>query len=271
MLAELWQPLLYFSAVFFYLLTALYVFACLKKTRNSATTINLTGIIFWCAALLLHFAVITQYQTPTGFNLALFNAASIVGLPLAAALLFSCISRPVMALALFVLPVVAIAIVFAALDTHEHIILNTDSIGIRVHIFCAFIAAGILSLAGVQALTIAVQKKRLRKHHFNTSLSTLPPLDAMEKFLIHLLILGFAFLSVSLMSGWLSYDNLLAQHLAHKSFFAMLAWLVFMTLLGGYFFKGWHGDKIISLTLWGFFLLITAYFGSKFVLEFLLQ
>jgi ABC-type uncharacterized transport system permease subunit len=62
-----------------------------------------------------------------------------------------------------------------------------------------------------------------------------------------------------------------AQHLVHKTVLSVMAWLVFGGLLLGRRVWGWRGQKAIRWTLSGFLLLILAYFGSKFVLELLLN
>jgi ABC-type uncharacterized transport system permease subunit len=62
-----------------------------------------------------------------------------------------------------------------------------------------------------------------------------------------------------------------AQHLVHKTVLSVLAWLVFGGLLLGRRVWGWRGRKAIVWTLSGFAILILAYFGSKFVLELILE
>ena len=48
-------------------------------------------------------------------------------------------------------------------------------------------------------------------------------------------------------------------------------WLIYATLLWGRHQLGWRGKTAIKWTIAGFSLLILAYFGSKFVLEFVLK
>src|SRR5690606_32742687 len=52
---------------------------------------------------------------------------------------------------------------------------------------------------------------------------------------------------------------------------SMLSWLVFGALLVGRWRRGWRGAKAVRLTLVAMALLVLAFFGSKFVLELLLQ
>ena len=49
------------------------------------------------------------------------------------------------------------------------------------------------------------------------------------------------------------------------------AWIIFSTLLWGRHARGWRGKTAVRFTLVGFVLMMLAYFGSKFVLEIILQ
>lgn len=81
---------------------------------------------------------------------------------------------------------------------------------------------------------------------------------------------GTVLLTLSLATGFLFFDNIREQHLAHKMAFSTLAWLIYGILLWGRVRLGWRGRKAIHWTLGGFVALLLAYFGSKFVLELIL-
>lgn len=93
----------------------------------------------------------------------------------------------------------------------------------------------------------------------------------METLLFQLIGVGFGLLSVSLLSGLMFLENLFTQHLAHKTVLSILAWIVFAVLLWGRAYRGWRGQVAIRWTLGGFFSLMLAYFGSKMVLEIILD
>ena len=52
---------------------------------------------------------------------------------------------------------------------------------------------------------------------------------------------------------------------------SVLSWLVFGALLLGRLRHGWRGRRAVRLTLGAMLLLLLAFFGSKFVLELLLD
>ena len=133
------------------------------------------------------------------------------------------------------------------------------------------IAFGVLSIAGVYAIFVALIDHLLRQHSFNKLMQTLPALDTLEALLFHLIKVGFAVLTVSLVTGLVYVDDLFGQHLAHKTILSIFAWLIFATLLWGRWKRGWRGRVAVRMTLAGIALLLLSYFGSKLVLEVLLD
>lgn len=86
-----------------------------------------------------------------------------------------------------------------------------------------------------------------------------------------MIVVGFVLLTVALGLGFADTTNLLAQHLTHKTVFSVLSWLVFGALLVGHWRYGWRGARAANMTLYGVALLATAFIGTKFVLEVILQ
>jgi ABC-type uncharacterized transport system permease subunit len=93
----------------------------------------------------------------------------------------------------------------------------------------------------------------------------------METLLFRMIGLGFVTLSLSLISGAFYLDDIFGQHLAHKTVLSVLAWLIFAILLWGRWQFGWRGRTAIRWTITGFVILMLAYFGSKFVIQLILQ
>ena len=110
----------------------------------------------------------------------------------------------------------------------------------------------------------------MRRRQFHRWLRGLPPLTELEALLFRTIQAGFVLLTATLLTGVLFVDDLLAQHLAHKTVFSILSWLAFGVLLLGRWRRGWRGVVAVRWTLVAMLLLVLAYFGSKFVLELLL-
>ena len=128
----------------------------------------------------------------------------------------------------------------------------------------------LLALAAGLSMVLSLQNRMLHNHHPGGWLKRLPPLQVMEKLLFDAILAGFIGLTLALLSGFVFLENLFDQHLAHKTILSIIAWLVFAILLVGRFTLGWRGRIAIRWTLGGFISLMLAYFGSKFVLEFIL-
>jgi ABC-type uncharacterized transport system permease subunit len=92
----------------------------------------------------------------------------------------------------------------------------------------------------------------------------------MEEFLFELIWAGEALLTLSLISGFLFYEDLFDQKLLHKVTLSIVAWGVYGILLWGRHSRGWRGIKAISWSLVGFSAILMGYIGSKIVLEFIL-
>jgi ABC-type uncharacterized transport system permease subunit len=148
---------------------------------------------------------------------------------------------------------------------------RTISAGLGAHILLSLLAYSMMTVGACQAAILALQNHQLRTRHTGGLLNSLPPLQTMEQWLFTILWVGMLLLTLSILSGVLFLDDIFAQHVAHKSFFSIIAWLIFALLLWGRHRLGWRGQTAIRWTLLGFSILMLSYLGSKFVRELILQ
>lgn len=142
---------------------------------------------------------------------------------------------------------------------------------IGLHAWTALLAYATLALAALLAVLLWLQERALRKRHFAHWLRALPPLTQLETLLFRSIAAGFALLTLTLVTGALFVDDLLAQHLVHKTVLSILSWLLFGALLWGRRRYGWRGRRAVRLTLTAMALLFLAFFGSQLVLELILH
>src|SRR6266850_1106768 len=149
---------------------------------------------------------------------------------------------PVLALAAVCVPLPAL---FPGLAAPPY----THSTEFRLHLALAMIAYGMFTLAA------------------------LPPLLTMERLLFRVILAGFAFLTLTLLTGIVFSETLFgrAMKFDHKTVFAVVSWFIFAALLAGRYFYGWRGRIALRWTLAGFVALLLAYVGSRFVLEVILR
>ncbi len=224
-------------------------------------------------AVALHGWILYQsiFTDPAGLDLGFFTIFSLVGWLVALLLLTTAFRQPIECLGILVLPFTALALVLGQLSDQHHYLAHTLDSGLKFHIFISILAYSLLSIAMVQALLLYIQDAQLHNKHPGGFIRSLPPLQTMEKLLFRMIGLGFIVLSISLLSGLLFIDDLFAQHLVHKTVLSITAWLIFVILLAGRWRFGWRGRIAIRWAMSGFIMLMLAYFGSKFVIELILQ
>lgn len=231
---------------------------------------SVLGIGF--AAVVLHAgALYPLLISKSGLNIGIFNAASLIGLLTASLLLLASLKRPLENLGLVILPFAALTIALMFAYPSRHLLSAQSSWQLDLHVLLSLIAYSLLGIAAVQSILLAIQDHQLKNRHPGGLIRALPPLQVMEDLLFQMIYIGFALLTLALLSGFFFLENIFAQHLVHKTVLSITAWGVFAVLIWGRWKFGWRGRSALKWTLGGFVFLLLAYFGSKFVLEVVLQ
>jgi ABC-type uncharacterized transport system permease subunit len=175
---------------------------------------------------------------------------------------------PVLALAALCVPLPAL---FPGLASPPSAAVHSTEL--RVHLALAMIAYGLFTIAALHALLMTLMEKRLHGGALVGPLAVLPPLLTMERLLFRVILAGFAFLTLTLVTGIAFSETLFgrAMKFDHKTVFAVASWIIFAALLAGRYFYGWRGRTALRWTLAGFVALLLAYVGSRFVLEVILR
>lgn len=253
-------------AIVFYLGASSLLAAPLTGCPRAPSRLGLSAATI---AVLLHAGVLLGAHGGH-LDLHFFAAVSLVACVVAALTLLVNLWRPVAGLGVIVFPLAALLLaldVFLAPPTTP---LPIDW-QIQLHVAIALLAFSVLSIAAVLAILLAVQERALRSHRPGRLMRSLPPLTQTEALLFRLIGAGFALLTLTLVSGTLFIQNIRAQHLVHTTVLSVVAWMIFGLLLWGRWRHGWRGSRAVNLTLAGMAVLVLAFFGSKFVLELILQ
>lgn len=254
-------------AITFYLAAASWVWLRLaRKVPEKTLLVQLLGL----GALLAHgVALYGHLGLPQDLNLGFLEAASLVNWLICAFILLASLRHPTLNLASALFPLAAVSLLMTQVSG-GHTAAPRSEDGLLLHIIASLSAYSLFALASVQAVLLAIQNHQLKHRHLQGLIAVLPPLQTMERLLFDLLLAGQILLSVGILSGFIFFDNLFAPGLAHKSVLSIAAWLTFGLLLLGHWRLGWRGMTAVRWTLGGSLLLLLAYFGSKFVLQFLL-
>lgn len=169
---------------------------------------------------------------------------------------------------LFPLSALAVAVSLTEHNSETRLVLDYE---LASHVVLSILAYSLLTIATLQALLLAYQNHQLKHKLAGGKVRLLPPLQTMESLLFELLWAGEILLTLSIISGIWFLDDIFAQHLAHKTVFSIAAWVIYALLLWGRHQLGWRGYTAIRWALGGFASLMLAYFGTKLVLEIILQ
>ncbi len=247
--------------------SAYLISAALHKHTSNAQWL----MAFTVCALAFH--GIGSYQLliiEDGINLGVFKVGSLIFWVINLVVLISGLRKPLHTLFIFLFPLSAFSILMSMASDSDTIITQVDT-EILTHILLSILAYSLLIIATLQALLLAYQNYQLKHKHPTGLVRVLPPLQTMETLLFELLWVGQTLLTLSIVTGFIFIENLFAQQLAHKTVLSILAWCIYAVLLWGHVRMGWRGNTAIRWTLGGFFALMLAYFGSKFVIEILLN
>ena len=253
--------------------TAAYLFATILLVRNVAAGRPDPGR-WWCwpAALgvvahgLYHVLVATG--TSGGPDMHFFAALSLVSLGMAAMTTVVGAQGRMAALGVLALPLALLLLL--VYHFYGHVPAPPLDWRLQLHAWLALLAYAALAIAALLALMLWAQDRALRRRSFNAWLRALPPLTELEHLLFRTIAVGFALLTAALLTGALFVNDLLAQHLVHKTVLSVLSWLAFGALLLGRWRLGWRGTRAAGWTLAAMALLLLAFFGSSFVQQLIL-
>ncbi len=262
-------------AILFYFMTWILIIRCvyasiknpeLKKRFSKLHTLT------WLLALIAHITGL-HYPLFIGEPLTLnfISLGSYVTWFLSLILFITTLNRKIESLAIPILPITMfsiLAVILVGADTQSTI--NMKS-GLGLHILSSLLAYSTLMLASFQALLLAVQNNHLHARKNTNFIRSLPSLENMEHLLFRFIKIGVVLLTIGLLSGFYFLDNLFGSGIAHKTILSLVAWVVFSVLLFGRWKYGWRGKTAVRWTLGGFIVLMLAFFGTKFVQEFVLD
>lgn len=223
-------------------------------------------------AVVVHLAVILLITPrPEGMDFSFFKVASLVSWVIVVVVLMSSLKKPLDNLFLYLFPLAIVCLLASVFVPNVYDPVDDYSVGVTVHILLGILSVSVITIAACQALLISFLNRLLKEKRSLALVSHLPPLETMEDLLFEMIWLGLILLTGVLVTGVLFMEDFYGQHLSHKAVLSTISWLVFSVLLWGRHKLGWRGKTANRWILTGFAFLILAYFGSKFVLEIVLD
>ncbi|MFK8015579.1 MAG: inner membrane protein YpjD [Gammaproteobacteria bacterium] len=139
------------------------------------------------------------------------------------------------------------------------------------HVVFSVLAYALLSIAAITAIFLGLKHRALKAGGAAMMRPSRISMEALENEMFGAIAGGFCCLSLAIFSGLFYVDDMFAQHLAHKTVLTIASWVFYGILLLGHWRLGWRAQTAVRLTVGGFAILLLAYFGSRLILELLLQ
>lgn len=236
-------------------------------SKDTRQLVFLFGSLAVIAHAVSAFGVI---HNPTGYQFGFVEISTLITASVSFLVIVSSLRKPLENLFLGLFPLAIVTIV-ASLTLQSEYPPTELAGGLASHVILSILAYSAMTIAALQAGFLAYQNHQLKRGHAGGFLKKFPPLQDMEVFLFELLWIGQVLLSIGIVTGLFFVDDIWERHgVIHKTFFSMLAWVVFAVLLWGRHQLGWRGTTAIRGTLIGFGLLIIGFYGSKFVLQYVI-
>jgi len=269
------NTLLLATALIGYLIATILIGLYIRNNNASPNTRTLT-IASAVAALAVIAHLIYAYDVSLvggSLNFSVNSMAVLVSGILVFIYMLGSLAMPIRRLGILMFPFTIASLIFGASWGNDMpASLNSNQgLAFNAHILVSIVAYSLLAIATIQALLYVYQERQINNRTSPAMLMALPPLQTMELLLFRLVGVGFALLTLTLLTGALFSQQLFGHALEfkHHTILAILGWCVFATLLFKRVKYGLRGSQAVIWTVAGFLLILLGYFGTKIVSEIL--
>ncbi len=179
---------------------------------------------------------------------------------------------PLKGLQILLYPLAALSVILAVALPGQSSGYAVSNLPFIIHVGASILAYCLFGIATLLAVLIILLERDLRRHKMSALMRFLPPLLSLEKLMYQAIWMGFILLTISVASGTFFSETVfgIPFQWTHKAVFGVTSWLIYAVLLYLRSSRSWRGKKAAWWVIAGFFSLMLAYIGSKFVLEILL-
>ena len=144
----------------------------------------------------------------------------------------------------------------------------------RLHFLPAALAYTGMAFGAVYATLYLVGQRNLKHHNFGLLFDRLPPLDLLGRMSFHSLLVGFAFMTLTIITGSVLAcqpdaahgETLIGSKLLAKIIIGSTAWVICAVNVFGKYVLKWSVSRVASIALAGF-LIIAALFVTSLALS----
>jgi cytochrome c-type biogenesis protein CcsB len=134
------------------------------------------------------------------------------------------------------------------------------------HVITCFLGyAGFAIAFGFSIMHLVKPEKTDKK----TLLSRLPSITVMEELTYQMIVFGFLFLTIGIITGAVWANSAWGTYWSWdpKETWSLITWIIYAVLLHLRVTWGWHGKKIAWISILGFLAVMFTYFGVNFLLS----
>jgi len=166
----------------------------------------------------------------------------------------------------FITPIAFLALAYASMspnisDRIQPLIPALKSNWLIAHVIACFIGYGAFAVAcGVSFMYLVKHKSSDNK---SSMLNLLPDVDLLDDLNHRLVMFGFLFLSVGIITGAVWAYSAWGRYWGWdpKETWSLITWFVYATLLHARMMRGWRGKRTAFLSIGGFAAVLFTYFG----------
>ena len=166
----------------------------------------------------------------------------------------------------FTTPIAFLALAYASMspnisDRIQPLIPALKSNWLIAHVIACFIGYGAFAVAcGISFMYLVKQKSSDNK---SSMLNLLPDVDLLDDLNHRLVMFGFLFLSVGIITGAVWAYSAWGRYWGWdpKETWSLITWFVYATLLHARMMRGWRGKRTAFLSIGGFAAVLFTYFG----------
>ncbi len=172
----------------------------------------------------------------------------------------------------FATPFASLAMAYASFspnveDTIQPLIPALQSNWLLAHVVTCFL--GYASFAVACGLGIMYLLRGTDMGSKSSLLAALPENRVIDELMHQTMIFGFLWLSIGIITGAVWANSAWGTYWSWdpKETWSLITWFIYATALHARFVRGWSGNKIAYLSIFGFASVIFTYFGVNFLLS----
>jgi len=176
--------------------------------------------------------------------------------------------RPI--IGVFATPMAFLAMAYASLspNINDHIqplVPALKSNWLIAHVITCFLGYAAFAIAfGISLMYLLKQRETTGSQGL---LSHLPGVRMLDELTHRMILFGFLFLSVGIITGSVWANSAWGSYWSWdpKETWSLITWFVYATLLHARMMRGWHGKRIAYLSIAGFMAVMFTYFGVNYL------